>query len=107
MLILLRLLTVHFMADFVFQTDWMALNKSKRFDALFVHTSAYGLSFILWGWRFALLTFVLHTMQDAITSRMTAALWQRGARHWFFVIIGLDQLLHAYALAFAWWVLLR
>lgn len=104
MLTLLKLLTLHFVADFVFQTDRMALNKSTRWSWLLAHVSAYSAGFLLYGWRFAAITFALHFVQDAITSRMTARLWAALEGHWFFVVIGLDQLLHAYALAFTWWL---
>lgn len=98
---LLALLTVHFVADFMLQSDWMAINKSKRWDVLALHCGIYSLGFLWWGWRFALLTFVLHFVTDACTSRLTSFLYPR-SRHWFFVAIGFDQLLHAYALAGAY-----
>jgi hypothetical protein len=40
------LLVAHFVGDFICQSDWMALNKSKRWDALAVHVGVYGL--VLW-----------------------------------------------------------
>lgn len=108
------LLVAHFLGDFVMQTDWMAVNKSKRWDALFGHVCVYSLFFIPWGWKFVLLTFVTHFVTDAVTSRVTSKLWffkptgifyninkryemwipSGGNRHWFFVVIGLDQLIH-------------
>lgn len=36
---------VHGVADYWFQTDWQAQNKSKRWDALLSHVAVYGLSF--------------------------------------------------------------
>lgn len=72
-------------------------------------------------WAFFLFTYGLHILTDALTSQMTSALWfvqqfsvdkaaVDGAdcfygqynprlRHWFFVAIGVDQLLHYLALA--------
>lgn len=88
------LLAVHFVADFVLQSDWMALNKSKRWDALALHCAVYAACFLWWGLTFALVTFAAHFVQDAITSRINARLWQANERHWFFVAIGADQLLH-------------
>ncbi len=138
------LLVAHFIADFIAQSDWMATNKSKRWDALAIHCGVYALLVaIVANWRFFvgegtlgttplaqwfLLTFVTHFVTDAITSRVTSALWffKRedgiwtqaeyalpkhgrtivnpfspidGYRHWFFVMIGFDQLIHAYTLA--------
>lgn len=100
----LLLLVTHFVGDFLLQSDWMALNKSKRWDALFVHVSVYTTCFL---WvphldAFFFLTFASHFLTDAITSRLTARLWQANERHWFFVTIGFDQLIHATTLALTW-----
>jgi len=98
-LIVLLLLSVHFVADFLLQNDWMAVNKSKHWGALSLHVLVYSLAFIWLGWQFALITFVLHFIIDAITSRCTRALYYPVFhRHWFFAVIGFDQLLHAYQL---------
>lgn len=140
---LLTLLTLHFIGDFLLQSDWMATNKSKRWDALALHVTCYvtPLFFALAVWsRFAHgqvglrpivwlvgVTWVAHFVTDAITSRATSALWFfkqefgiwtqaeyavpkhsrslvnpwmpiGGKRHWFFVVIGFDQLLHIWQL---------
>lgn len=150
----LVLVSAHFVADFLAQSDWMALNKSKRWDALALHVFVY--SMVLYG-IVPLLSIALgipaptgtavrmmplfvganaiaHFVQDAITSRITARLWfikflgkspqylmfneahqevpvwdcQIGTtRHWFFVAIGFDQLLHYVTLfVTASWLLL-
>jgi hypothetical protein len=85
---------VHFIADFVLQTDAMAVNKSKSSGWLGIHSLCYGLPFLIWGWRYAAVNAVCHFFIDGITSRGTARLWQEGERHWFFVLIGFDQALH-------------
>ena len=41
MTIIYVLLMAHFVGDFICQTDWMALNKSKRWDALALHVGVY------------------------------------------------------------------
>ena len=74
---LLLLLTVHFVADFVLQSDWMAQNKSKRVDALFLHAAVYSGCFLFYGPAFVALTFLLHFTQDAITSRLNSWLYPR------------------------------
>jgi len=103
---MLLLLTIHFIADFVLQSDWMAINKSKSWQALFAHTTAYSLMFVpFFGIYFALVTLLTHTAQDYITSRITSRLWQANQRHWFFVAIGADQLLHYFTLAATVWLL--
>ncbi len=119
MTISLWLVLTHFIADFVFQSNWMAIQKSKRWDALTLHVSIYSACFLWLGWRFAFVTFATHFVTDAITSRITSRLWfipyrelarsidgfwflaniDNRQRHWFFVMIGFDQLIHYGTLA--------
>lgn len=136
----LMLLAVHFVADFLLQSDWMATNKSKRWDALALHVTVYTAAFVpvvawrveQWMWAsFLVLTWLTHFLTDAVTSRVTSRLWffrrvngifvqapytapqhgtelvnpwmpDIGNRHWFFVVIGLDQLIHAITLGLTW-----
>ena len=102
MLILLELVWTHWVADFVLQSDGMALNKSKCNVWLALHCLVYGVCFLWAGWRFAAVAAALHFAVDWVTSRGTSALWARNARHWFFVLIGLDQALHMSLLAVCW-----
>lgn len=85
---------VHFIADFLCQTDKMALNKSTSNKWLLAHTSVYSIWFLILGWKFALITFLTHTITDYITSRGTSYLWKKEKRHEFFCLIGLDQAIH-------------
>lgn len=96
--IFLALMTVHFVADFVLQSDWMAQGKSKSLWPLLVHVSIYASCFLLFGWKLAGITFCAHFVQDWITSRINSRLWAANKIHWFFVGIGADQLLHTYQL---------
>lgn len=127
----LILLVMHFVGDFLLQSDWMALNKSKHWDALTVHVTIYALCFLPWGWRFWAVTYVTHWATDFVTSRATSKLWfidsmpiapgtdvpteygtvfgathyarlEAWKRHWFFIVIGVDQLIHAATLAITW-----
>lgn len=113
----LSLLLAHFVGDFLFQTDWMALNKSKSWLALCVHVACYTTCFAPFGIGFGFLTtvFLSHFLTDAVTSRVTNRLWfmtpirgggfrlkHPNTRHWFFVAIGLDQLIHYITLAYIW-----
>lgn len=100
------ILTLHFIGDFLFQTDWMAKNKSKRNEVLLVHVLVYCLPLFLLGWKFALMSASLHFWVDFVTSRVTSKLWAKGKTHWFFVVIGFDQLLHAICLLKLYEVLL-
>jgi membrane-bound metal-dependent hydrolase YbcI (DUF457 family) len=94
MLIVLSLVWIHFVADFLLQTDKMATNKSKSNKWLGIHCLVYSTPFLVFGWRFALVTLCLHLVTDYFTSRGTSYLWKREMRHWFFSLIGFDQAIH-------------
>jgi integral membrane sensor domain MASE1 len=117
----------HFVSDFVFQSNWMASNKSKNLDALFSHTMAYTFTMVvflgfytqfrfnyppgivvpLWA-VFSIVTFSTHTLTDFVTSRITSVIFESAMQdfkqdlrnefsrkyHDYFVVIGLDQLIH-------------
>lgn len=86
---------VHFVADFIFQTDWQAKNKSSSLEALARHVFIYSLCFyICFGFQFFLITFALHFLIDYNTSRISKRLWEAQDSHMFFVVVGFDQLLH-------------
>lgn len=101
--IAILLLTIHYLGDFVLQSDYMAINKSKSMKALLTHTGIYSLCFLLVAFlilspiqaiAFFVATFWIHTAQDYITSRISAKLYREERRHDFFLCIGFDQLLH-------------
>jgi Protein of unknown function (DUF3307) len=126
--LLFQFLLAHWIADFVMQTHWMAVNKSKNWRALASHVVVYtvtlgialsvlGLAigsftpspgavvmlvsfdlFLVW----LALNGALHFVTDAITSRITARLWVKGDFHNFFVVVGLDQLIHYTTLILTW-----
>jgi hypothetical protein len=102
--IILFILVVHWLADFVLQTDWQATNKSTRADALLLHVGTYTLAMLVAALiairpldeavTWAVLNGVLHLATDFVTSRLSASAFKRGDRHTFFVVIGFDQLIH-------------
>lgn len=92
------LLFMHFVADFILQSNWMAQNKSKNNWALFTHVFIYSLPFILISPLYAAINGLLHLLVDYNTSHLSSKLWANGKVHWFFVVIGFDQLLHALCL---------
>lgn len=94
----LLLVWIHFIADFVLQTDAMATRKSRSSAWLALHVLVYSVCLLPFGWRFALVNYALHFATDYVSSRATSVLWRRGERHWFFVVIGCDQALHVTAL---------
>lgn len=120
----LSLVAIHFVADFILQSDWMALNKSRWTEstegrlALTSHCLVYSACFLPFGVAFAAITFISHVLTDAVTSKITSKLWfvrpalnennkpnglftyaESWKRHWFFVVIGADQLIHYFTLA--------
>lgn len=111
------LLAVHWVGDFFLQSHWMASNKSSDNLALSAHVGMYtltlwvGAAVIFLGqspekWvAFALVNGLLHFGTDYFTSRTTARLWKEQRVHDFFVVIGMDQLIHQVTLAATmWWV---
>jgi hypothetical protein len=119
-ILILQILFIHWISDFVFQSGWMATNKSKNWLALgshvLVYTASMGvllifssiivasvgsipggaimvitpLAFMMW----IALNGVLHFITDAVTSRITAKLWKKNDMHNFFVVVGFDQFIH-------------
>lgn len=119
--LVIYILATHWVADFVFQNSYMALNKSKNNGALTEHIIAYTvvtvisyttLLFVYSLFRdsmvlqmdgivlFFILTFASHWITDYFTSRWTSRLHKIGLIYatppnlGFFAVVGLDQLLH-------------
>lgn len=110
------ILVVHWIADFILQSDEDAKGKSVYMKNLVSHTGAYSIFWIaplmiygmIFSWSnpriiphyfhmvfdFVIITFILHTITDYFTSRLNARLWQQEKRHEFFIAIGFDQILH-------------
>jgi hypothetical protein len=109
----------HFIFDWVLQNDWMALNKSKNNLVLLSHSLVATIYCLWWGPTFWLSNLLFHFVTDYFTSRGTSKLWfmrpvpsidgegwtaywvikEPNTRHWFFVLIGFDQLIHYICLA--------
>ena len=101
--IVLLLACIHFAGDFLFQTDWMATNKSKKNKALGLHVLVYSAPLLFFGWKYAAINCALHFATDYATSRATSNLWARGDRRNFFVVIGGDQMIHTFCLILTYW----
>jgi uncharacterized protein DUF3307 len=104
----LFLLSAHWVADFLCQTHWQASNKSKNNVALSRHVLNY--TIVMWAFAlfllpptasayFAAITFITHFATDYVTSRISSKLYAKQDWHNFFVVIGLDQLIHQVTIA--------
>ena len=88
------ILIIHFIADFVLQTDKQAKGKSKNWSDLLSHTYTYSCIWLIPvmilfpnGWStshyvlasltFGTITFVCHTITDYFTSRLNSKLWSQ------------------------------
>ena len=98
--VIMYIMVVHWVANFVMQTDEMATGKSSSNKWLLAHTSTYTIvmGVLTLNPAYALVNGVLHTLVDYVTSRWSSKLWAKGDVHNFFVVIGLDQLIHAVTL---------
>ena len=102
---------LHFLADFVFQSDEMAQNKYNSLYWLTYHIGTYGLVLSLGlhlvgistvfeaisfegMWLYLLVNMGLYFMVDFVTSKITHHYWDKKEVHKFFVTIGFDQFLH-------------
>lgn len=112
------ILLTHFVSDFILQTDKQAVNKGKSVYWLSMHVLTYTLGFAVFvqlyvGWSvksldWLLLNCFLHWTVDLVTSRVNSYLWSKNWRHWFFVGIGADQLIHYACLLFTYeWLILK
>lgn len=124
MLIAFILIVIHYIADFMAQTEVMALGKSKSLRILcyhtYVYTAIFAYAFILYLlfhlgmghhklydinltpmvlWFFPI-TFVSHTVIDYVSSKITARKFEKKEYYTgipnmgAFSIIGLDQVFH-------------
>jgi hypothetical protein len=85
---------MHFFADFVLQTNKMALRKSRSWRWLGKHVLVYMIPFCYFGVRYAFVNAIAHFITDAISSRASAYYWKKENRKAFFIVIGLDQAVH-------------
>lgn len=125
LVVVLIALLAHWISDFVFQPHWMSMRKSKEWAVLGLHASRIYAGMVAAGvilsqqgcfpcWRgeemgswgiWALANAAAHFLIDAVTSRVTSRLYQKGDYHNFFVVIGFDQMLHTMLLFVFYWML--
>lgn len=108
---IMYLLVAHFIADYVFQSTYTGMNKSKIFTVMvkhiFIYTSVLAVLclplflFVPYGtfFTFIVCNAVMHMITDAITSRLSTKYYEQGRIYAFWKVIGIDQLAH-YAVLF-------
>lgn len=91
---IILIIWLHYVGDFLLQTDWMALNKSHNMMALSCHCMFYAIPFLVLNPEYALLMGLLHFPVDFVTSKICFHLYSLNKRGLFFKVIGLDQAIH-------------
>lgn len=115
---LFTILILHWIADFILQTDKQAKGKSHDNKQLLSHTITYSVVMAssvlflfdvnLWQFLgFGIITFIAHTITDYYTSRLNSKLWAKGDTHNFFVSVGFDQVLHYVQLFLTYYILFK
>jgi hypothetical protein len=108
---IILILVIHWFADFVLQTQWITDNQDRDMDALLGHTVTYSLVWLCVGvlysmslegqaeqlyamFLFPLATWAFHTIVDYFSTQRMNELFKRGNMRNFYVVFGLDQLIH-------------
>jgi len=102
MSVLVSILIIHYISDYIFQTRWIAENKSKSWMTCLFHAYLYSIPFLLLptdSVMFCRLC-MLHFFTDLVTSRLSANYYKADNLKMFWIIIGLDQLLHIFQLLY-------
>lgn len=112
MLIPFIIIVIHFIADFIFQAEEWAINKSKNNKALTLHVLCYSTVWLLFANAYSVLTgnylmmcfpvitFICHWITDYYTSRIVSKKFAKGhygspiPNFGAFTVIGFDQVLH-------------
>lgn len=109
---IILILFVHWIADFIVQTDYQGKNKSKSNLVLSRHILSYSLVMFLLALIvfdidypkalvFTVLNGLLHFSVDYISSRCTYYFYSQENMKGFWTIIGLDQFLHVMILIYS------
>lgn len=103
-------LFAHFVADFMFQADWVIRSEIFEIRTLNLHMLAYAsIMFVFIGpllyWispengfalaaKFVIINASAHIITDYFTDKLAAKCWLKGDQHNFFVVRAFDQFLH-------------
>ena len=98
--LIVAILATHYVADFILQPPIFATNKSKHLWALAGHVAIYtavlgiAAAYLGLGWQWAVGNGMMHFAVDFFSSKVCSYLYSRKNIYGFFVVLGLDQLLH-------------
>ncbi len=101
----------HWVGDFLFQTTPMAIHKSHSIKWLSIHVLVYTgvialASIIIMDpntfWRYTLLNGAIHWVVDFFTSKIVSRFKDQPRP--FFILIGLDQLIHILSLLWTYYL---
>jgi hypothetical protein len=92
--ILIILVWVHFLGDFIAQTNDMAIKKSHSNKWLLIHVGVYMVPMLIFGPVFALVNGAAHLVTDYITSRLGSHYRSIDNQRAFFIVLGSDQAIH-------------
>jgi len=95
---IVQILTIHWIADFILQSEKMANNKSHSIKWLSIHILVYSIPLCLFGFKFALINGVCHFITDYFTSKISKYFYNQRSIRNFFIVVGFDQLLHVLTL---------
>ena len=102
------LILLHFIADFICQSNMSITARGKDFWWLLVHIVAYTLTLfsgmmlgvLFMGFsagmtfKFVSLLAVIHFFADYILGKISSHLWETKRHRWAFVIMGAEQFIH-------------
>lgn len=108
------LLIAHLFGDFIFQTNWMAVNKANRTNSLLFHALTYTLTIFLFASVFSvklsvwaiLLIFVSHCILDrrSFPKWWVKTVMRVHGRETDWLVIMVDQAFHVFILAVTFYV---
>ena len=96
---------MHAIGDFVFQTRYIARNKSTSHWVLAAHCVLYMIPLFFISWQFAIINGILHYPVDYGSSQLTTYYHKKENENMFFNVIGIDQAVHFTILFLTYWFL--
>lgn len=105
---LFYLLLLHFVADFICQSNMSITHRGKDFGWLLVHIVGYVLTFFagmmlgvlflgfsaIMVFKLTLTILTVHSFVDFCLGKITSHFWEMKQHRWAFVIMGAEQIFH-------------